>query len=152
MKMRTGWIPLLLAAALGLASLLAVRSGWANYIWDRWNYGGSVSVSSRCFDLPSGWTVVPGSREGVSDVRRHFVGGGPDVLVSVLPVAMVAGLKRMGAGSTSIDSGFAVYDLGLASPGGSLRYIALSETEAIALMAARDELLRELAVGLSTCK
>lgn len=151
MKIRIGWIPLLFAAALGLASLLAVRTGWVNYLSDKWNYGASISVSSRCFDLPSGWTIAPGAREGV-DVRRHFLGRGPDVLASVLPLETLAGLGREGVGSTPVGAGFTLYDLGDTSPGGPLRYIALNETEEVALVAVRDDLLRELAAGLSPCK
>jgi hypothetical protein len=152
MRGRTGLIALLVAAALGMASLLAVQSGWANYVWDRYAFGGSVNVAGRCLDLPSGWTIVPGGKEGVIDVRRHFAGGGSEVLASILPSQMIAGLRREGVKPTPVGGGFDMYDLGSASPAAPLRYIALDEGDAIALLAGKDELLRELATGLSSCR
>jgi hypothetical protein len=149
---RAGLIALVAAAALGLASLLAVRSGWANYLWDRYAYGSSIQASGRCLDLPRQWTVVPGGRNGVADVRRHFAGSGPEVLASILPAKLVAGAQHMGSGPASVGGGFVMYDLGSALPSGSLRYIAIDESNATALMAGRSELLRELATGLSTCR
>ena len=152
MNGRGGLIALVIAAALGLASLLAVQSGWANYLWDRYAYGGTIQASGRCLDLPQKWTVVPGARNGVTDVRRHFAGGGPEVLASVLPAQMVAGVQQMAPGPSSVGSGFAMYDLGSASLSGPLRYVAIDEGNATALMAGSSELLRELATGLSICR
>jgi hypothetical protein len=151
MTIRIGWGPLVVAAAVGLAALSAVRSGWFNYVWEKLKYGETVHVSGRCYELPSDWTVVPGGRVGVSDLRRHFAGEGPEAMASVLPAQMVAGLQSMGAASAPMGSGFVLYDLGPSSPGG-VRYIAQSDATGIALMGSRDELVRELAVGLATCR
>ncbi len=151
MKMRLGRILFVAVAAIGLAALVCVRSGWANYAYERWRYGDVIHVSSQCYGLPSDWTLLPGGRVEVSDLRRHFASGGTEAMASVLPVQMVAGLKNLGANATPIGNGFLLHDLGASAPGG-LRYIAQSDAMGLALLGSTEMLVRELAAGLAPCR
>lgn len=147
--MRLLWILFVLILVSGVVSPIAVNSGWANYFWDRWNYGGVIKIADQCYDLPFGWTVAPNRRESVEDIRRHFVSGGVDTFSTVQSSKSFVNLKNMDLEWFIIGDDFIVYDLGTESP---LRYIALNEVKEIGIVASKEELLQELVMGLSVCK
>lgn len=151
MKRSIGWIPLLLAVVISLTLLVAVRSGWASYGWNRFVNGGTVVVSEHCLMLPSKWTLVSSDQFG-HVVRRHFVGGGAQNFASVLSMSEVAALVPDGFISPLVANGFEMYDLGPDSAGGPIRYIALNRANSIAIIAAQDVLFRELAAGIFPCR
>ncbi|ACE83318.1 hypothetical protein [Cellvibrio japonicus] len=132
-----------------LMVIIVVNSGWANYFWDRWNYGGVIKIADQCYDLPFGWTFAPNRRESVEDIRRHFVSGGVDTFATVQSSKSFVNLKNMDLERFIIGDDFIVYDLGTESP---LRYIALNEVKEIGIVASKEELLQELVMGLSVCK
>ncbi len=152
MRGRAGLIAASIVAAMGCAWFLAVKSGWVNYLWDRYAYDGVVQVAGHCYELPPRWTILPlpGDREDVVRVRRHFAGGGPEVLASLLPAKMVDGVRHMGKESSApLNGGYTIYDLGTAAP---VRYVAINENNETALTGERKDLLGELATGLTSCQ
>jgi len=152
MKRWTGIVPLLLLVALSVASLIAVRSGWAHYGWYRIVQGRTMVISGQCLVLPSGWTHVSEDQPGVHAIRRHFMGDGPENFATVLPSSAVASAVRTEISAPVVVNGLTFYDFGPNSPSGPIRFMAFSSKSPFAILASRNELLQELAANLGQCK
>lgn len=146
-----GWMPVLAVAFASLLAHVSVRTGWALYGWDVLARGRVVKVSGHCFTLPARWVRAEQDRLDVQPVRRHLIGAGPDSFASILPAALVAAGVPSEAEPAVKINGFGMYDFGERSPGGSVRYVAMNRSANVALIGARDDLLRELASGLVEC-
>jgi hypothetical protein len=152
MKRWTGIVPLLILAALSVASLIAVRSGWVHYGWYRIVEGRTLVISGQCLALPPGWTHVTEDQPGVHAIRRHFMGYGSENFATVLPSSAVASAVRTEISAPVVVNGLTLYDFGPNSPGGQIRFMAFSSKSSFAILASRNELLRELAANLAQCR
>jgi hypothetical protein len=72
-------------------------------------------------------------------------------MASVLPIQRVAGLARLDVPAVPVEGGFKLSDVGPAAPGG-IRYVAQSDAAGVAVIGSKEGLVRELALGLVSCK